>query len=160
MKILVVSDTHGYTAPLVELVNRYADQIQMVIHLGDRARDLLDLESKYPDTTMVAVAGNIDFRVDAEAERILSLEGRKILLLHGHRQGVKSGMDRLFYYAKEKGVDVCLFGHTHMQARLMKEDIIFMNPGSLVEPRGFSRAGYGFLNISQNGEIFAELISL
>jgi len=158
MKILIVSDTHAQVRPLVSLIDRYVNDVQMVIHLGDHARDLLDIETNYPSLTMVAVAGNTDYY--GERERVLSLEGRRVLLLHGDRRDVNSGMDRLFYYAKDKGVDVCLFGHTHIQAQFIKESIFFMNPGSVSLPRGGSNAGYGMIEITPEGEITGELLPL
>jgi len=158
MKILVTSDTHGQKQPLKQLITQYNKHVQMVIHLGDYAHDLLGMAHEYPHITAVAVAGAVDFGVDNQ--KILTIEGRKLLLVHGHMNGVKSGIDRLFYYAKEKQVDVCLFGHTHFQTMFEKENILFMNPGSLVEPRGGSVAGYGIIDISPEGEITSEVIQL
>jgi len=156
MKILVVSDTHGDTKPLKALLDSCAHQVQMTIHLGDCKNDLMDMQN-YPNLAKVAIDGNVDF--GEESVKVLTLEGRRVLLLHGHKHGVKSGMDRLVYFAKENEADVCLFGHTHFQTMFTQDDILFMNPGSLVEPRGGSQAGYGFLEISAQG-VFGELVSL
>jgi len=156
MKILATSDTHGDVKPLEELVNRYANRVEIVLHMGDYSSDLLDLQPKYPWLTMVAVAGNMDYYGDDE--KVLVLNGRKVFMSHGHFRGVKRGLSSLFYYAKEQGVDVCLFGHTHFQEMFMREGILFMNPGSLVEPRGGSRAGFGLIEISDEGEISGEVL--
>ena len=158
MKILVVSDTHGYTSSLRTLLGTFENQVDMVIHLGDYAQDLLDMEILYPNLTMVAVAGAVDYGVDSV--RILKLEGCRIMLLHGHLHGVKSDIRRLIKFAKDSNVDACLFGHTHVQTMFTQESIFFMNPGSIPEPRDGSGAGYGLIEITPEGEISGEIITL
>jgi len=157
MKILVVSDTHGRLKRLKFLLDNNVNHVQMAIHLGDYARDLINMQENYPDINMVAVNGNCD--AGDEPMKILTLEGHRILLLHGHKYRVKSGLDRLIYFAKENEVDVCLFGHTHFQTMFTQDDILFMNPGSLVRPRSGSPAGYGLIEISPQG-VFGEVVSL
>jgi len=158
MKILVTSDTHGLKHKLIDLITEYSQQVQMVIHLGDHHRDFSGLESTFPHLTLVAVGGTYD--TDVDTEKILTLEKRKLLLLHGDRHGVKSGLDRLFYYAKEKQVDACLFGHTHFQTMFEREGILFMNPGCMFAPRDGSNGGYGIINITPEGEMTGEVIRL
>ena len=155
MKILATSDTHGNVKPLEKLIDRYADQVEMVLHMGDYADDLLGLQQKFSHLTFVAVDGNMDY--GGELDRILTLNGRKIFMTHGHRRGVKIGIVPLLFHVKEREIDICLFGHTHFQEMFTLEDIFFMNPGSLVEPRGGSRAGYGMIEISDDGEIRGEV---
>ena len=114
MKILLISDTHGDTALLAnEILPKYAHEVQMAIHLGDFAHDLLDMQCTYPNLPMVGVGGA--FEMKEKSERIITVgDGKhRILLTHGHMFNVKFGLDRLVYYAQEKGVDACFFGHTH-----------------------------------------------
>ena len=33
--------------------------------------------------------------------------------------------------AKEEGVDICIFGHTHRETRLEKDGVTYLNPGAL-----------------------------
>ena len=163
MQILVISDSHGRYESIPLLLDRYTGKVQTVVHLGDNAVDLLQFHSEYPALTLVAVAGNCDFPGLAPTERILTLGEpvpRRILLIHGHIHNVKMNLDRLMYYAQEKEVDACLFGHSHIPAVFSHGPILFMNPGSVSEPRGMSKAGYGLITIDGKGEITGEVINL
>jgi len=147
MQILVISDSHGREDSIRLLLNRYANKVHTVVHLGDNAKDLLQFQHEYPATNLVAVAGNSDFYTTAPKELILKLDACRILLMHGHSHNVKMSLDRLMYYALEKEVDACLFGHTHTPVAFRHGAVFFMNPGSVSEPRGMSKAGYGVLTI-------------
>ena len=74
------------------------------------------------------VAGNCDAYGDKE--QIIEIEGVKILLTHGHLYGVKSGMGKLYYRAKEVGANVVIFGHTHAPLTCEEDGIMFLNPGT------------------------------
>jgi len=148
MQILVISDSHGYADAVRLVINRYAGLVKTVVHLGDNAQDMLQFQHQYPAINFVAVAGNCDPHNAAPKEIILNLGARRILLMHGHSHNVKMGYDRLMYYAQEKEVDACLFGHSHVPAVFSHGSIFFMNPGSIGEPRGASTAGYGVMSIS------------
>ncbi|MCL2377890.1 MAG: metallophosphoesterase [Defluviitaleaceae bacterium] len=174
MKVLVVSDSHGDSEAVHNLLNRYKLKVQMVVHLGDNAKDLLQYDTDYPAIDFVAVAGNCDFYGSLPGERILTIGDavrRRVLLLHGHKLNVKSNYDRLMYYAQEREVDACLFGHSHMPFVHVHESVFsfkneerprlfFMNPGSVSEPRGGSKAGYGILFIDDAGNITGEVYEL
>ena len=159
MQILAISDSHGKVDSIRLLLKRYAGVIQTVVHLGDNAKDLLQFQSEYSDANLVAVAGNSDFYTTAPKEIVLTLGSRRILLMHGHSRNVKMGYERLMYYAQEKEVDACLFGHSHIPAVFSHGPIFFMNPGSISEPRGMSKAGYGILTIN-GGVITGEVHEL
>ena len=161
MKILLVSDTHGDKAALEALIERYANQVQLICHMGDHDGDLHTLQSRWsgvPKLIMTAVSGNCDYGGAFQKEQILKLYSRKVLLTHGHHQRVKSGLDRLGYYAKEKGMDTCFFGHTHVPVIQWVGGVFLMNPGSLCEPRGGSLGSYGLAEIFPNGEISGEIM--
>jgi predicted phosphodiesterase len=46
-------------------------------------------------------------------EEMITLAGVRILLTHGHRQGVKYGLGAAVAYAEGRQADVLVFGHTH-----------------------------------------------
>jgi len=73
----------------------------------------------------------------------------------GIKNGVKSNLMRITYYALEKDVDACFFGHTHEAIINNYHDLFLMNPGSLAEPRGHDKASYGIVTISDiiTGEV-------
>lgn len=158
MKILVTSDTHGKKSPLIRLVSHYKNQVQMVIHLGDTMSDSSALQDAYPTIPVERVMGNIDFI--GEPEKIITVNNCKIYMTHGHLFGVKENLQNIINRAKEKQVNVCLFGHTHFQTKFEDSGILFMNPGSLVEPRGGSNAGFGLLEITPTGSVTGEIIQL
>jgi hypothetical protein len=160
MKLLVVSDTHGDSACVRTLLERYAagGSVQMAFHLGDNADDLMRFEASYPAVQMVAVAGNCDYK--HQHERLLTIHGRRFLLLHGHRQNVKVSADRLAYYAQEKGADVCLFGHTHRSAKLSQGHVLLFNPGSASEPRWDNRYTYGLITVTEDGLVEGTVLDI
>jgi hypothetical protein len=117
---------------------------------------------------MVAVAGNCDYS-NVEPERILAFTPcadsdkgvvKKILLTHGHTFGVRISLDRLAYYAKEKGVDACFYGHTHIPIAIEHGGIFMLNPGSPSSPRGDSKASYAIVEVSPEGEITGRLFNI
>jgi len=166
VKILVVSDTHGMTGKLEKILARHADDVKMVCHIGNAPEDLMQYQPKYPSLPMVAIAGNGDYDYNAQPEAILQFvpcvdAGKealvKILLIHGHHHGVYNGIDRLVYYAKEKGVNAVFYGHTHIPLETTVNGIYVLNPGSPSCPRGKSNASYGIVEISPTGEISGEI---
>ena len=162
-QILVISDSHGKCESIRLLLDRYKHKVQTVVHLGDNARDLLQYQGQHPVLDLVAVAGNCDFIGSIPREIVLTLGTpvpRRILLMHGHTHNVKMNLDRLMYYAQEKEVDACLFGHSHTPAVFSHGPVFFMNPGSVSEPRGMSKAGYGILSIDSQGNITGEVHNL
>jgi len=163
MKVLVVSDSHGNSGIVRMLLETYKHKVQTVVHLGDNAKDLMQFDTDYPSLNFLAVAGNCDFFGGLPNERILTIGDatpRQVLLLHGHKLNVKSSYDRLMYYAREREVDACLFGHSHMPFVYVHESVFFMNPGSVGEPRGGSKAGYGILTIDDEGNIAGEVLEI
>ena len=152
MKILVVSDTHEMVNDLKKLLSHYSQEVELVIHLGDYPSDLMQFRSQYPHLEMVALDGT-GYEINFPAERILTLNEVTILVVHGHRHGVKTNMQRLVYYAQEKKVNACFFGHTHMSTIFEEQGIFFMNPGSLAYPRDGKQGRYGIVEISPEGVI-------
>ncbi|MCL2286444.1 MAG: YfcE family phosphodiesterase [Firmicutes bacterium] len=161
MKILLISDTHGMVTPLKnDVLPKYASEVQLVVHLGDYVRDLMGLRSSYPNLEMVGVGGS--FESQEKAEHILTLGddagNRRLLFMHGHSVDVKTGLDRIMYYAQQKGVDACFFGHTHESVTFVNNGIFFMNPGSVAHPRGGLKGTIGLVSISPDGEITGEVV--
>jgi len=156
MNILLISDTHNMKALLRETVlPKHAAEVGYAIHLGDYVRDLLYLRSKYPNITMAGVDGAYE---NAEGtEHILTIAGKRILLLHGHTAYVKSDLSYIAQYAKQKNVDACFFGHTHEPTIFTEHNIFFMNPGSLSQPRSNANGSYGLVSISTQGQISGEV---
>lgn len=123
--ILITSDIHGDYESLVKIRNKYPNHI----HLN--AGDIVMNKSKYEGLIDVIVKGNCDFDFKMQDAQVFILNDLKILLVHGHRQGVKRGLDRLVSLAKTFDVDICIYGHTHEMKIDKIDGITFINPGSL-----------------------------
>lgn len=128
-KILVISDTHGNGKGVEKLSSLIAEN-DYVIHLGDGAGDMREISALYPEKVYVC-GGNCDFFAPYPSEGILDVESVRIFYCHGHRYGVKSGLDTLTAMAKQKGADVALYGHTHQGMIEERDGVILINPGTL-----------------------------
>ena len=151
MKILVFSDSHGRLGPMMDAMER--ERPQRVFFLGDNYRDGETLADAYPDVPMELVRGNCDWD-KAPDELIIETGGVRFLLTHGHRYYVKSGTDHLARAAKEKGVDVACFGHTHEGLNMPGRGVWLFNPGSAGGIH--SRVGYGVILV-EDGKFRTEL---
>lgn len=130
----------------------------LIIHLGDCWVDGQELHALFPDIPYEAVCGNCDCVRETE-EKILLLEGHRVLICHGHTYRVKSGMLNLEYGAREKDVAVALFGHTHQGFTDWHNGVRLFNPGSIGAPPFGLRPSYGILTVDSR-EIHMEIASL
>lgn len=64
-----------------------------VIHLGDLISDAEEISYLYPKLPVCMVPGNCDGWTTVPSIKQITLQGRSILLSHGHLWGVKSGCD-------------------------------------------------------------------
>lgn len=134
MKILVFSDSHGYLQNMVKAVNKNKD-VQMIIHLGDIVGDALELQKKFPQYPLHYVRGNNDFGMEHPKEKILEIEGLKILLTHGHAYGVKNDYQRIISMGNSLKVNAVFFGHTHQREEFLSNRMLVLNPGSIGIPK-------------------------
>lgn len=149
MKILVLSDTHGDTDKAEEAI-RNNKGISLIIHLGDYFRDAQKLSSLFPEIPIEYIYGNSDFMIeDVPAEKTLEVNGKRIFITHGHRYSVKWDYDKLYKKAEEMGVDLLLFGHTHIADMVAKGDYFVVNPGSISDPRDDSNESYAIIEIDE-----------
>ena len=113
MRILVISDTHGEMGKVYEVYRSLKD-IDMIVHLGDLKSDANDLEEKL-GIEVAGVKGNMDgARTKEDSSMIINTEAGKILLTHGHADGVNYNLTQLYYRALEEGCVAAFFGHTHI----------------------------------------------
>ncbi len=151
--LLVFSDTHGDVSAVTRVIQQYPEA-KYVLHLGDFTRDAEVLESRHPDRIVLGVAGNCDSGANPEkypVERILEIDGCRILMTHGNKLGVRYGTYKLYERAKSAKVQVVLFGHTHKSLSDSAFGIKLLNPGSLPRPRGLDNGpSFGFVEV-ENG---------
>lgn len=146
-KILVMSDSHGNEAGIKRAL-KLAGDVDVVAHLGDLERDTKCIKNR----TVYSVRGNCDISSNQASKRLITIEGKKILIVHGHKQRVKLGLLNLAFYAREKEADIVLFGHTHIPTEQYDGTVLMYNPGSL----SGSRQTYGILTIESNGVVKAK----
>jgi len=131
----------------------------MLIHCGDKYKDAEKFADKLNINKIYRVPGNCDFDV-SEKKLMLTeiIEGKKFLITHGHVHNVKSGIEKLKEYAKERNMDVVIYGHTHCPQNEIIDNILFFNSGSTI----LSKCGdesFGILEISSD-KIDGSIISL
>ena len=158
MNFLIFSDSHGGTFNMRTVIDRAAGNTDGVIFLGDNHPDVEVLMTYYPKLTFYSVAGNCDYSskylTPEYEEKLIYLDGVRVLMLHGHRQDVKSTLALLEKYARSKNADVVLFGHTHERCEKYVLDgtkpLIMFNPGSVSRPRD-GEPSFGVLTVN-NGQ--------
>ena len=149
MKILVISDTHmpRSAQDLPEAIYKAIEDVDMIIHAGDFVeKDLYEkLGSLRP---MKAVCGNMD---STELRRVLGNKeifeaGKfKIGLIHGY--GAPSNLLETVK-SEFKGVDAIIFGHSHAPLNIVKDGILFLNPGSPTDKIFAKDNTYGIIEIT------------
>ena len=152
-QILVLSDSHGNLNNMVQAVRRVMPD--MIIHLGDCWADAECLKRKFPEIPREQVPGNCDCRQEFQ-ERELLIEGKKILICHGHTLNVKAGYMNLKYAAEQRQVDAALFGHTHRVFYDIHNGITYLNPGSIGAPALGVTPSYGLLTVDSGSDHIGE----
>ena len=143
-RILLLSDSHGNLNNMADAVR--STRPDLIFHLGDCWNDALRLEKLFPKIPMKKVVGNCDWD-QGPAELIVEVEGKKFLICHGHAYGVKMSLLTLELSAREKQVDVALYGHTHRLFYDYLSGLTIINPGSIgAPPRGIP-ASYAVLTV-------------
>ncbi len=144
MKILVFSDSHGDVQHMADAVA--SDRPDRVLHLGDVEPDARALGRQFPELPIDKVCGNCDGRrPDLAEEQVVEIDGRRILMMHGHTRNVKLGMGQAVWAAREAEADILLFGHTHEAFCEYQHGLWIMNPGSI---RGsWSGRTYGVISL-------------
>lgn len=126
---------------LLDVYNNYQGKVDYCIHCGDSMMDYGMMHAFF-----LCVRGNND-DYDYPLEKIITIEKRKILIIHGTRLADYDKQTRLIAYARNKGVDTVFYGHTHIPSLIRKEDMVLINPGSLRYNRDGSKRSYCIVTI-------------
>lgn len=153
IKILVLSDSHGDVGTMLEIAER--EHPNEIFHLGDCVRDAESLSFACPETPVIMVPGNCDGWTGMSERLLLERNGVRILLAHGHRWHVKSGVGGALADARMCGADILLYGHTHQAVCCTEEDGLWrMNPGTAGGV--YAPATYGVV-LLEGGKISCEV---
>ena len=142
MQILVMSDTHG-DSDVIEKVRGFFPNIDTFIHCGDSELPF----SHKALNGMKKVRGNCDIDQAFPDEAVFDIEDVTVFVTHGHLFNVKTSILSLSYRAKEVDAQIVCFGHSHILAAEMIEDVLFLNPGSLLKPRGRKEKSFALVEI-------------
>ncbi|SDK41613.1 metallophosphoesterase family protein [Sediminibacillus albus] len=151
-KILIMSDSHGLTEEVAEIKKRHHGEIDQYIHCGDSE---LDADAGELEEFM-KVAGNCDIDPRLPEEVDFSVSGTHFYVAHGHLHRVKSTLMPLSYRADEQGAQVVCFGHTHIAGAERVENKLFINPGSIMLPRGRAEKTYAILSWEEKSDVMVE----
>lgn len=153
MKILVVSDTHRKDENLRQVIKTH-EPLDMLIHLGDAEGSDIKIGGWVNESCeLLMVLGNNDFFSNLDREKEVKIGRYRVLLTHGHYYNVSLGVERLEQEARDRQVDIAMFGHTHRPFYEVHNGIIILNPGSLSYPRQDGRKpSYMLMEIDDQGE--------
>ncbi len=152
MRVLIVSDTHGYHDNLNQVLDEIG-KIDMFIHLGDIERSEHYIEGMVNCPTHM-VAGNNDFFTRLPKEKEFQIGDHKVFITHGHNYYVSGGTSHLKREALKRHTDIVMYGHTHRPKIEQEEGVYIVNPGSLSFPRQEGRKpSYLVLNVDDAGNL-------
>lgn len=133
MKVMILSDSHSMKKnDLLKIMA--SNDADYYIHCGDIYMPFNGLEKE----NFYHVRGNNDQK-DSVEDLTLSIDGLQFYIVHGHLYHVDHGIQELEHYAKKHHIDVVCFGHTHQPFYQVKDNITYINPGSVTYPRGTYR---------------------
>ena len=158
--ILIFSDSHGTTKDMADVLKHHGSEVSTAIFLGDYEGDWQKILNQFPALNSFSVPGNCDIYSKTPREQTITINGKVFWLTHGDRFDVKSGYIRIINAATSKKVNICLFGHTHRSAIFEENGILFLNPGSISEPRGFGEKSYAILRIGENGDFIPKIMDI
>lgn len=145
MQILVMSDTHGDSS-VIDKVRSFYPTVETLIHCGDSelpfSHDALN--------DMKKVRGNCDSDQDFPDEVIMEVGDVTLFVTHGHLFNVKTSILSLSFRAKEVDAQIACFGHSHVLGAEMIDDVLFINPGSLLKPRGRNEKSFAIIDIQDD----------
>ena len=154
MRAVVISDSHGdYTNVRRILLSQ--SKAEVVFFCGDGIDELETLKNSFPEKMFIMVKGNCDWGTSCKTTEIFTMNGRKIMITHGHLYQVKFTYQNIINTARENGCEILLFGHTHTAYVDYMDGLYIMNPGSAHGSYG----AYGTLDITEKS-IVANIVRL
>ena len=166
-RLLVISDSHGRYSTFESIVRGYGAKCDALIFCGDGVADIATLLYKQKidkklaecvPPVIAAVRGNCDpssYPLDNGSlyfsEMIeLKVNGRGILVTHGHNQGVDFGVETLGLEMQVSECTTAFYGHTHVAREENFKNFKIVNPGSCSRPRGGQPAGFAIATVEKD----------
>ena len=159
----LVADTHipARAKALPPKLYRALDGAHLILHAGDLVDEMIisDLEAIAP---VIAVAGNMDpphLQQRLGRLKVIKIGDISIGLFHGDVAGHRANFDRTRELFGTEKLQAIVFGHLHEPLVKNHGGILYINPGSAVEPRRAPHPSCGLLSIT-NGALKGEIIYL
>lgn len=135
MEIIIVSDNHGKTQILKDIVEKHPNA-DAYIHCGDSEMSPSEL------LPFIGVSGNNDYYYDYPEYNVFDVKGNRILCMHSHTLPFGRSVEALVKRAKDKSCNIAVYGHTHRFDMREIEGVLVINPGSLYYNRDRSNPSY------------------
>jgi putative phosphoesterase len=154
MLIGLVSDTHvpRRSKALPDWLLDGLQGVDLILHAGDLT-DRSVLRALAAVAPVEAVAGNgdaPDLCAELGERKLLTLEGYRIGLVHGH--GVKGNtLSRAMAAFADQHLNVIVFGHSHIPYQQWHEGTLLVNPGSPTDKRRQPQYSFGLLKLDTQG---------
>lgn len=142
MKYLVMSDSHGDRDIVQKIYDQFKGQVDVFLHCGDSELPAEDLLWE----SIVVIQGNCDYDTGYKKEQLVRTKNDRIYLTHGHLYQVNFTMTPLELRAKEEKATIALFGHTHKLGCEYIDGTLYVNPGSISQPRGLPYESFAIID--------------
>jgi putative phosphoesterase len=123
---------------------------EVILHLGDGEKEFEYLSAVFPLMELHGVRGNCDVGSQSLTEKLITLDGKRIFMTHGHTYSVKRGLEEIKLRAGELDADIVLFGHTHNAHTEFCGGKHYLNPGSVASSSSGARS-FGIVDITPGG---------
>ena len=154
MRAVVISDSHRDYRNVQQILLSQS-KAEIVFFCGDGIEEIEDLKNSFPEKLFICVRGNCDWGTSCKTTEFFTMNGRKIMITHGHLYQVKFTYQNIINTARENGCEILLFGHTHTAYVDYMDGLYIMNPGSAHGSYGT----YGTLDITEKS-IVANIVRL
>ncbi len=156
MNYLIVSDIHGDASSVKFIYELHKkNKFDKIICLGDvlyhgprndlplnyRPKECISLLNEIKDD-IICIKGNCDAEVDEMVLKFeiipsldITINNKKCHLEHGHHLDLYKG-----------NCDIIMSGHTHIPVLELKNNILYLNPGSISIPKENSKRDYAIFN--------------
>ncbi|BFH66462.1 phosphoesterase [Paenibacillus dendritiformis] len=154
MRIGIVSDTHmphrGQKLPRALIKGLRG--VDLILHAGDwtSASVIPMFESLAPVDSVAGNNDGADIVKRFGRRKIIEAGGIRIGLVHGDGAGRSTTKDVAFHTFRNQGVDIIVFGHSHIPHVEEREGILLFNPGSPTDKRSQPKYSYGLLDIEED----------
>ncbi|MDX8046598.1 metallophosphoesterase [Gracilibacillus sp. S3-1-1] len=147
-KILIISDSHGWTKEVTEIKARHKQDVDAMIHCGDSelSADSDELAGFH------VVQGNMDMDYQLPEEVDFRVGQLHFFVTHGHLYQIKSTLMPVSYRAEEVGANIICFGHSHIAGAEKVKNQLIINPGSIRQPRSVHPGSYAILSTNDQLE--------